>query len=797
MKKVSVLLSIVVLCGIIATAGCSGGGGSKGGNNLTSSSSKEITSFEIINPVTASGVIDESGKTVNITVPYGTGVTKIIVKFVSTGVKTSIGSVEQISSTTVNDFTNPLKYTVTAEDGSTSTYTVTVAISDSVASLPVANPAGSAVYTGTSVTLSSTAGSTIYYTLDGNNPTTASASVASGSQVTVNPPVTLKAYAALGMTTSGIMTESYTLLSSGVVAAPVASVASGLVASGTSVSLTCATTGADIYYTLDNTAPSLINGTKYTAPITVTANTTILAIAVKYGLTNSALLTAVYTVQVEKPVISPAGGTIVSGTGVSISCGTSGAVIYYTTNGDDPTTECNVYSTPITVTAAMKVKAMAAKASMVTSDIAEVNYTIASANADLSSLVISAGTLSPVFDSSVTSYTASVDYSVTSITVTPTLADATASVTVNTVAVTSGTASGAIGLSVGANTITIAVTSQSGVIKTYVVTLERFITTKTGSGIASKITYNLPGGTVFSEIQTTADSVTSFTFPMGTEDASTGTITAPFMVSETDVTYQLWKEVYDWATNSARGTAVYSFGNAGQNGTGVSSTTSSTQYPVTNINWRDSIVWCNALTEYYNANNGGAADLDVVYCSDALYKTPIRTSTNSTTITYSALPDGSQDSPCVNASAKGFRLLTSEEYEYAARYIGVTRPSDYGNYNWKLSGGIYYTKGNSASGAYANFSLASYTTVYAVYSVSATAEVKSKNANALGLYDMSGNVNKCIFDWYWTESGVASYRMTRGGCFSMGPYYLQIGYADYWEPYAVGTFIGVRFSRSK
>ena len=87
-----------------------------------------------------------------------------------------------------------------------------------------------------------------------------------------------------------------------------------------------------------------------------------------------------------------------------------------------------------------------------------------SSNADLSGLAISSGTLSPVFTSSGTSYTASVANSVTTMTATPTLSDPTA-----TVQVTGGT-----GLVVGPNTVTAKVTAQDGTtIKTYTIVVSR------------------------------------------------------------------------------------------------------------------------------------------------------------------------------------------------------------------------------------------------------------------------------------------------------------------------------------
>jgi len=98
----------------------------------------------------------------------------------------------------------------------------------------------------------------------------------------------------------------------------------------------------------------------------------------------------------------------------------------------------------------------------------------AAPNANLSSLDISAGSLSPSFSSSTTSYTASVANSVTSITVSPTVDDHTSTVTVNGSTVTSGTASSPIALDVGANTITTVVTASDGTTtKTYTTTVTR------------------------------------------------------------------------------------------------------------------------------------------------------------------------------------------------------------------------------------------------------------------------------------------------------------------------------------
>jgi hypothetical protein len=102
----------------------------------------------------------------------------------------------------------------------------------------------------------------------------------------------------------------------------------------------------------------------------------------------------------------------------------------------------------------------------------------ASANADLASLLPSAGSLTPAFSSGTTSYTASVSNTTTSIAVTPTLSDASATMKVNGITVGSGAASGPMSLVVGPNVINTVVTSQDGTVsKTYTVTVTRAMST--------------------------------------------------------------------------------------------------------------------------------------------------------------------------------------------------------------------------------------------------------------------------------------------------------------------------------
>lgn len=78
-------------------------------------------------------------------------------------------------------------------------------------------------------------------------------------------------------------------------AAPVATPGAGEVANGATVALSAAA-GSTIRYTTDGTEPTESTGTVYSAPISITGNTTIKAIAVKSGNTTSNVATFVYTV---------------------------------------------------------------------------------------------------------------------------------------------------------------------------------------------------------------------------------------------------------------------------------------------------------------------------------------------------------------------------------------------------------------------------------------------------------------------------------------------------------------------
>jgi hypothetical protein len=174
-------------------------------------------------------------------------------------------------------------------------------------------------------------------------------------------------------------TMSYSSGGSGTVATPTFSPGAGTYGSTQAVSISDATSGANIYYTTNGSTPTTAS-TPYSGPITVSVTETLKAIAAETGFTTSNVATASYTIQSQTatPTFSPAAGSYSSAQPVSISDATSGAQIYYTTDGSTPTTGSTLYSGPITVSATETLKAIAASAGFANSNVAAAAYTISS-----------------------------------------------------------------------------------------------------------------------------------------------------------------------------------------------------------------------------------------------------------------------------------------------------------------------------------------------------------------------------------------------------------------------------------
>ena len=141
-----------------------------------------------------------------------------------------------------------------------------------------------------SVTLASNLtdlGGKIYYTTDGTEPSATNGTEYTGT-ITLDATTTIKAIAILGYIQSEVVEKTYTKKPT----APVITPNGGTIYAATQVTIT-AQEGATIYYTTDGSTPSN-SSTQYTEPLTVSATTTVKAIAY-VGDTYSNVTTAEFT----------------------------------------------------------------------------------------------------------------------------------------------------------------------------------------------------------------------------------------------------------------------------------------------------------------------------------------------------------------------------------------------------------------------------------------------------------------------------------------------------------------------
>lgn len=176
-------------------------------------------------------------------------------------------------------------------------------------------------------------------------------------------------------------------------ATPAFSVSGSTYSMAQTVNISDATPGAMIHYTTDGSTPGA-NSTMYSGALTVSASETLNAIAIAAGYPNSAIASAAYTIApiTASPSFTPAAGTYTSAQTVTIAA-TSGATIYYTTDGTTPTTSSAVYSSPITVSSTETIQALAVVSGASASSVASATYTINIA----SNPVPVVGSLSPAF----------------------------------------------------------------------------------------------------------------------------------------------------------------------------------------------------------------------------------------------------------------------------------------------------------------------------------------------------------------------------------------------------------------
>jgi hypothetical protein len=179
----------------------------------------------------------------------------------------------------------------------------------STVSTPVISPPGGTFTSPVTISLNTvTNGATIHYTTDGSVPDGSSTVYSAPFQLTTS--ATINALATeTGFNNSGVSTASYIVNQPlPLTAAPSFSPAPGTYSNPQSITLTDATSGAVMYYTIDGSTPTTAS-TKYVNAINVASTITLKAIAVAPGFTNSLVVPATYTFNTIN-TISPAAWTL-------------------------------------------------------------------------------------------------------------------------------------------------------------------------------------------------------------------------------------------------------------------------------------------------------------------------------------------------------------------------------------------------------------------------------------------------------------------------------------------------------
>ena len=172
--------------------------------------------------------------------------------------------------------------------------------------------------------------------------------------------------------------SSGTIKTTAQAATPTFSPGAGTYASAQTVTISDSTAGASIYYTTDGSLPTT-SSTKYSSAIAVSSTETINAVAVASGYGNSSVASAVYAINLPAaatPAFSPGTGTYTSVQTVTISDTTTGATIYYTTDGSAPTTNSTKYTAAITVSSTETINAIAAASGYSNSAVGTATYTM-------------------------------------------------------------------------------------------------------------------------------------------------------------------------------------------------------------------------------------------------------------------------------------------------------------------------------------------------------------------------------------------------------------------------------------
>lgn len=207
-----------------------------------------------------------------------------------------------------------------------------------------------------------------------------------------------------------------------------------------------------------------------------------------------------------------------------------------------------------------------------------------------------------------------------------------------------------------------------------------------------------------------------------------------YILAETELTYKAWYSVYQWATSEERGDKKYVFKNPGREGcAGVDGAAPSenSNEPVTNISEVDAVLWCNAASE-----KDGLEPYLYIYkekyssITGELYIREEKVLRNvGDYVSIEKVTDGIglEQYPKSYYDRNSYHLPTKDEWTVMAR---GTSPTDY---LWAGTNSVDELNDYAVTANNSNRK---------------TAAVKTKKANSIGLYDMTGNVQEYLSSYY-------------------------------------------------